>query len=209
MNAIRKYFPNINISEKQIKQFLELDDIYRYWNARVNLISRKDINRLYTNHILHSLSIAKIIQFKSRTEIVDVGTGGGFPGIPLAILFPKAHFTLIDSKIKKAKIVQEISKSINLKNVVVKNDRIERENKKYDFVISRAVVKMPIFINWVKKNIKEKDDNDLANGILYLKGGDLSDELKGIENHQFDISEMFTEDFFKTKKVVYINMQKK
>tara|TARA_Y100001968_G_scaffold99849_1_gene89843 strand:+ start:161 stop:790 length:630 start_codon:yes stop_codon:yes gene_type:complete len=209
MNAIRKYFPNINISEKQIKQFLELDDIYRYWNARVNLISRKDINRLYTNHILHSLSIAKIIQFKSGTEIVDVGTGGGFPGIPLAILFPKAHFTLIDSKIKKAKIVQEISKSINLKNVVVKNDRIERENKKYDFVISRAVVKMPIFINWVKKNIKEKDDNDLANGILYLKGGDLSDELKGIENHQFDISEMFTEDFFKTKKVVYINMQKK
>ena len=206
MNAIRKYFPNINISEKQIKQFLELDDIYRYWNARVNLISRKDINRLYTNHILHSLSIAKIIQFKSGTEIVDVGTGGGFPGIPLAILFPKAHFTLIDSKIKKAKIVQEISKSINLKNVVVKNDRIERENKKYDFVISRAVVKMPIFINWVKKNIKEKDDNDLANGILYLKGGDLSDELKGIENHQFDISEMFTEDFFKTKKVVYVNM---
>ncbi len=207
MNAIRKYFPNI--SEKQIKQFLELDDIYRYWNTRVNLISRKDINRLYTNHILHSLSIAKIIQFKSGTEIVDVGTGGGFPGIPLAILFPKAHFTLIDSKIKKAKIVQEISKSINLKNVVVKNDRIERENKKYDFVISRAVVKMPIFINWVKKNIKEKDDNDLANGIFYLKGGDLSDELKGIENHQFDISEMFTEDFFKTKKVVYINMQKK
>ena len=207
MNAIRKYFPNI--SEKQIKQFLELDDIYRYWNTRVNLISRKDINRLYTNHILHSLSIAKIIQFKSGTEIVDVGTGGGFPGIPLAILFPKAHFTLIDSKIKKAKIVQEISKSINLKNVVVKNDRIERENKKYDFVISRAVVKMPIFINWVKKNIKGKDDNDLANGIFYLKGGDLSDELKGIENHQFDISEMFTEDFFKKKKVVYINMQKK
>ena len=207
MNAIRKYFPNI--SEKQIKQFLELDDIYRYWNTRVNLISRKDINRLYTNHILHSLSIAKIIQFKSGTEIVDVGTGGGFPGIPLAILFPKAHFTLIDSKIKKAKIVQEISKSINLKNVVVKNDRIERENKKYDFAISRAVVKMPIFINWVKKNIKGKDDNDLANGIFYLKGGDLSDELKGIENHQFDISEMFTEDFFKKKKVVYINMQKK
>ena len=207
MNAIRKYFPNI--SEKQIKQFLELEDIYRYWNTRVNLISRKDINRLYTNHILHSLSIAKIIQFKSGTEIVDVGTGGGFPGIPLAILFPKAHFTLIDSKIKKTKIVQEISKSINLKNVVVKNDRIERENKKYDFVISRAVVKMPIFINWVKKNIKEKDDNELANGIFYLKGGDLSDELEGIENHQFDISEMFTEDFFKTKKVVYINMQKK
>ena len=182
MNVVKKYFPNI--SKKQETQFRELENLYEYWNSRVNLISRKDIGDLYIKHVLHSLSIAKVIHFQKETEIIDVGTGGGFPGIPLAILFPDVRITLIDSINKKVKIVKNIIESISLENVKTKNIRIEKEVDQFDFVISRAVVKMPTFMKWVKKNIKQSHRNTLSNGILYLKGGNLSKELRGISNAQ-------------------------
>ena len=203
MQKIRKYFPDL--SQKQIQQFSQLQKLYEYWNSRINVISRKDIDELYTNHVLHSLAIAKVIEFEKGTKILDIGTGGGFPGIPLAILFPEADFLLVDSIGKKIKVVNEVANSIGLKNLKAEHKRAEQVNGQFDFVVSRAVTKMKIFQQWIRKRISTKQKNTLSNGILYLKGGDLTQELKGIRNLDvFDISNFFEEEFFETKKVVYI-----
>ncbi len=180
-------------------------ELYKFWNSKVNLISRKDIDNLYVNHILHSLSIAKIHEFIDGTDVLDVGTGGGLPGIPLAILFPKVNFTLLDSISKKIKVVEDIRKKLNISNVITINDRAENHHLKYDFVISRAVSKMDRFYPLVKKNIKLKSVNSIPNGIISLKGGNLESELKQFNNFKvFEISKFFSDHFFQTKKIVYI-----
>jgi 16S rRNA (guanine527-N7)-methyltransferase len=202
MQIIHKYFPEL--SQRQIKQFLELYDLYLYWNARINVISRKDISHLYINHVLHSLSIARVIDFKKGTKILDVGTGGGFPGIPLAIFFPNVDFVLLDSIAKKVKVVNEISSSIGLANVSTINDRVENINGSFDFVVSRAVTNMTQFRNWVSGKFNKQNKNTIENGIFYLKGGDLLDELQAIKHVQYSISDFFEESFFHTKKVIYI-----
>ncbi len=202
MQIIHKYFPKLN--DNQIQQFLELMNLYKFWNAKINVISRKDINDLYMKHVLHSLSIAKVIHFNKGTKILDVGTGGGFPGIPLAIIFPNVEFLLVDSIAKKIKVVEDISSSIKLKNVQILNSRVERVNELFDFIVSRAVTNMPDFIEMVKNKFNVKNSNSLKNGILYLKGGDLKEELKLFANTQYEIGNYFEEEFFKTKKVVYI-----
>ena len=203
MIDLDKYFSKL--SKDQLKNFNSLIELYRAWNSKVNVISRKDIDNLYVNHILHSLSIAKIHEFIDGTNILDVGTGGGLPGIPLAILFPKVNFTLLDSISKKIKVVEDIRKNLNLSNVITVNDRVENHDLKYDFVISRAVSKMDKFYLMVKNNIKSKSINSLPNGIISLKGGDLESELKQFNNFKvFEISKFFSDDFFQTKKVVYI-----
>ncbi|MCL2412625.1 MAG: 16S rRNA (guanine(527)-N(7))-methyltransferase RsmG [Bacteroidales bacterium] len=208
MDLIQKYFPTL--TEKQVRQFELLPDLYAEWNEKINVISRKDIENIVEKHILHSLAIAKVVSFNAGTKILDVGTGGGFPGIPLAIMFPDCEFHLVDSIAKKINVVSEISKAVGLTNVVAEQARAETLNGKYDFVVSRAVTAFPEFLNWVKKNISNVGANNyssLPNGILYLKGGDLSDELRGFERQIqiFDISNYFEEDFFETKKVVYYN----
>ena len=202
---LQKYFPNL--TEKQYQQLAMLPDLYADWNEKINVISRKDIENITEKHILHSLAIAKIIQFKPEIKILDVGTGGGFPGIPLAIMFPECEFHLVDSIAKKIKVVSEVSKAIGLTNVKAEQIRAETLKDKYDFVVSRAVTAFPEFLNWVKKNISNQNHNDLSNGILYLKGGDLSDELRGFERQitLFDISSYFSENFFETKQVVYFS----
>jgi len=202
MKIILKYFPKL--TDRQIQQFLELRNLYEFWNSKINVISRKDINDLYLRHILHSLAIAKVIHFNKGTRILDVGTGGGFPGIPLAIIFPNVEFLLVDSIAKKIKVVEDISSSIKLQNVQTLNTRVERINELFDFVVSRAVTNMPDFIDLVQDKLNSKHNNSLKNGILYLKGGDLSQELKSISNTQYYIENYFEENFFKTKKVVYI-----
>ena len=204
MEIINKYFPDL--TEKQLKQFALLEGLYDDWNSKINVISRKDIDLLYERHILHSLAIAKVIQFKDNTSILDAGTGGGFPGIPLAILFPKCFFHLVDSIGKKITVVNEISKSLELTNLTAEQIRAEKLNEKYDFIISRAVTAFPNFYNWVRSKIKSKSKNDLKNGILYLKGGDLSEELEKFESRitMYDISQFFNESFFETKKVIYL-----
>ena len=202
MQIIHKYFPKLN--DNQIQQFLELMNLYKFWNAKINVISRKDINDLYMKHVLHSLSIAKVIHFNKGTKILDVGTGGGFPGIPLAIIFPNVEFLLVDSIAKKIKVVEDISSSIKLKNVQILNSRVERVNELFDFIVSRAVTNMPDFIEMVKNKFNVKNSNSLKNGILYLKGGDLKEELKLFANTQYEIGNYFEEEFFKTKKIVYI-----
>ncbi|MCL2415140.1 MAG: 16S rRNA (guanine(527)-N(7))-methyltransferase RsmG [Bacteroidales bacterium] len=202
---IQKYFPDL--TEKQLRQFELLPALYADWNEKINVISRKDIENIVEKHILHSLAIAKVIQFNPGTKILDVGTGGGFPGIPLAIMFPNCEFHLVDSIAKKIKVVSEISGAIGLTNVRAEQARAETLKGKYDFVVSRAVTAFPEFLSWVKKNISKENHNSLPNGILYLKGGDLNDELSGFE-HQiniFDISSFFEEGFFETKKVVYFS----
>tara|TARA_B100000902_G_C27274875_1_gene898274 strand:+ start:909 stop:1523 length:615 start_codon:yes stop_codon:yes gene_type:complete len=203
MQIIHKYFPDL--TEKQIQQFSELQNLYEYWNAQINIISRKDTDALYTNHILHSLSIAKVIAFEKGTKILDVGTGGGLPGIPLAILFPEANFLLVDSIGKKIKVVNEVSSAIGLNNVRSMKERAKNINETFDFVVSRAVTNMTDFKKWVKGKFNKSHNNTLNNGILYLKGGDLSKELKGIPHQQYNIADFFKEDFFATKKVVYIS----
>jgi len=203
MQIIQKYFPNL--TEKQIQQFSDLRNLYEHWNAQINVISRKNIDELYTNHILHSLAIAKVIQFKKGTSILDVGTGGGFPGIPLAILFPEANFLLVDSIGKKIKVVNKVRAALDLTNVRTINERAENINETFDFIVSRAVTNMTDFKKWVKGKFNKKHNNSLDNGMFYLKGGDLSEELKGISHTKYDISEFFEEDFFETKKVVYIS----
>ena len=202
MQVILNYFPQL--STNQINQFSKLKDLYEYWNKKINVISRKDISKLYINHVLHSLAIAKIIEFTEGTKVIDVGTGGGFPGIPLAILFPKVEFLLVDSIGKKIKVVNEISLALKLKNVRLKHEKVENINETFDFVISRAVTNMRDFKRLVLGKLNDIHKNQLNNGILYLKGGDLSKELKGIKSKQFLIKNIFKEDFFKTKKVVYI-----
>ncbi|MDG2059453.1 MAG: 16S rRNA (guanine(527)-N(7))-methyltransferase RsmG [Flavobacteriales bacterium] len=205
MDIILKYFPDL--LEKQIKQFSQLQDLYNEWNSQINVISRKDMENLYLKHVLHSLAIAKVISFADGTKVLDVGTGGGFPGIPLAILFPNVEFLLVDSIGKKIKVVNEVANSIGLKNLRAEHKRAEQVNGQFDFVVSRAVTKMKVFQQWVRKRISTKQRNIIFNGILYLKGGDLTEELKGIKNVElYNIPNFFAEEFFETKKVVYISL---
>ena len=205
MDIILKYFPDL--LEKQINQFSQLQELYNEWNSQINVISRKDMENLYLKHVLHSLAIAKIISFADGTKVLDVGTGGGFPGVPLAILFPKVDFLLVDSIGKKIKVVNEVAISIGLKNLRAEHKRAEQVNGQFDFVVSRAVTKMKVFQQWVRERISTKQKNTLFNGILYLKGGDLTEELKGIKNVElYNIPDFFEEEFFETKKVVYISL---
>ena len=202
MNIILKYFPEI--SSDKIEKFKQLESLYIYWNQRINVVSRKNINELYINHVLHSLAIAKIINFKNKTKILDVGTGGGFPGIPLAILFPDCNFTLVDSIAKKIHVVDSIVDSLKLDNICTSVSRVESLNTKHDFIVSRAVTNMSKFLNLTKGRITKGGHNSLSNGIVYLKGGDLSEELKDIKNQIYNISDYFEEEFFETKKIVYV-----
>jgi len=204
ISIITKYFPHL--SEKQINQFAQLQSLYEHWNAQINVISRKDIEFLYERHILHSLGIAKVISFKANTNIMDVGCGGGFPGIPLAILFPESIFYLIDSIGKKIKVVNEVATAIGLTNVRAEHKRAEEVKEKFEFVVSRAVTEFPVFYRWVQNKISSKQFNELPNGILYLKGGDLSEEFKSFQKWVlfYDLKDYFSEEFFETKKVVYL-----
>ena len=202
MDIILKYFPEISLDK--IEKFKQLESLYINWNQRINVISRKNINDLYINHVLHSLAIAKIINFKNDTKILDVGTGGGFPGIPLAILFPDCNFTLVDSIAKKIHVVDSIVDSLKLDNICTSVSRVESLNTKHDFIVSRAVTNMSKFLNLTKGRITKGENNSLSNGIIYLKGGDLSEELKDIKNQIYNISDYFEEDFFETKKIVYV-----
>lgn len=203
MKRIVHYFPDV--SKGQYQQFEKLEELYKTWNAQINVVSRKDIDALYEKHVLHSLGIAKVQGFKSGAKILDVGTGGGFPGIPLAILFPKVNFYLIDSIGKKIKVVQAIADTLNLKNVEARHQRAQAFKQPVDFVVSRAVTRMEDFVPWVRKNIKNKGSHRLGNGILYLKGGDLTEELASFTKaQQFDLSDHFDEAFFETKKVVHL-----
>jgi len=202
MKLILKYFPNL--TDDQIQKFKELEVLYKEWNSRINVISRKDIDDLYLKHVLHSLSIAKFISFKKNTSILDVGTGGGFPGIPLAIIFPDCNFLLVDSINKKINVVKEISNTLKLTNVSCNAIRVEKLKTKHDFIVSRAVTRMNKFRNLVKGLISNKNDNKIKNGIIYLKGGDLTDEMMNIKHQKVNISDYFDEEFFETKKIVYL-----
>ena len=204
MDIILKYFPEL--SSDKIEKFKQLEALYIYWNQRINVVSRKNINELYINHVLHSLAIAKIINFKNKTKILDVGTGGGFPGIPLAILFPDCNFTLVDSITKKIHVVDSIVDSLKIDNICTSVSRVESLNSKHDFIVSRAVTNMSKFLNLTKGRINKGGHNSLNNGIIYLKGGDLSEELKDIKNQIYNISDYFEEDFFETKKIVYVGI---
>lgn len=206
MTIITKYFPQL--SQKQIDLFEKLQPFYAEWNAQINVISRKDFSEFYERHVLHSLAIAKFIRFTPGTKILDVGTGGGFPGIPLAIFFPEVHFHLVDSIGKKIKVVNEAIKTLDLKNASAEQIRAEQLTEKYDFVVSRAVTRLPEFVQWVRKNISQKQKNAIPNGIIYLKGGDLNEEIKPFRKAVFiqDISEYFSEEFFETKKIVQLSL---
>lgn len=203
---IEKYFPRL--TDKQKQQFAQLGELYATWNAQINVISRADIDNLYEKHILHSLAIAKVVDFKDFTEILDVGTGGGFPGIPLAILYPNCQFVLVDSIGKKIKVVNEITSALGLENIKAEQMRAELVEGEFDFVVSRAVTRLLPFYGWVKGKININNYNKYKNGILYLKGGDLKEELKelGKKSRVFEISEYFEEEFFETKMVVHIAM---
>lgn len=204
MERILAYFPDL--SEKQIQQFSMLQELYEDWNAKINVISRKDIDELYVRHVLHSLGIAKIQAFLPQSSVLDVGTGGGFPAIPLAIMFPETSFYAIDAIGKKIKVVQEVANSLELKNIKAEQIRAQRVGESFDFIVSRAVTNMPDFVSWVKGKIKKKNRHELANGILYLKGGDLSEELQSFKQAtEYHLSDFFTEDFFETKKVVHLS----
>jgi len=204
MEIIQKYFPSL--TDEQINKFNQLQKIYSEWNSKINVISRKDIEHLYLHHVLHSLGIAKIIEFNNGTKIMDAGTGGGFPGIPLAILFPEAIFFLADSIGKKIKVVNNVAKELELDNVIAQQIRVEEVKEKFDFIVSRAVTSLDVFYNWIKTSINTKNSNNIPNGILYLKGGDLNEELKSLKKSYkiYNLNNFFTEDFFETKKVVHI-----
>ena len=206
MNCVEHYFPDL--SENQKRQFAQLQDLYTFWNDQINVISRKDTDNFYERHVLHSLGIAKVMRFSDNSQILDIGTGGGFPGIPLAILFPKCQFTLVDSIGKKIKVVQEVANALGLENVTAIHERAEKVPGKFDFIVSRAVTAMPAFLAWTRGKFSEKQFNPLANGILYLKGGDLTEELKPVKQAYtiHDLNQFFKEEFFETKKVVYVKM---
>lgn len=205
MEEILQQFPNL--TENQRIQFEKLQFLYEDWNSKINVISRKDIDELYTRHVLHSLGIAKVMEFTSGSRVMDVGTGGGFPGIPLAILFPEVDFYLIDVIAKKIKVVNEVAKALGLKNVKAEQMRAENVKSDFDFIVSRAVTNMPDFVSWVKGKIRKASQNELPNGILYLKGGDLTDELAGFPKaKQYNLSDYFSEEFFETKKVVHLSL---
>ncbi|NGY36201.1 16S rRNA (guanine(527)-N(7))-methyltransferase RsmG [Flavobacterium sp. XN-5] len=206
MDEILKYFPNLTDLQKE--QFEKLDFLYHDWNEKINVISRKDIDALYTKHILHSLGIAKIIDFVPGTYVLDVGTGGGFPGIPLAILFPETRFHLIDIIGKKIKVVQAVVDGLELTNVKAEQLRAELVKGDFDFIVSRAVTNMPDFVSWIKDKVKKKSKHELKNGILYLKGGDLTEELKDFPKAtQYDLADFFEDEFFETKKVVHLPLK--
>lgn len=203
MELILKYFPNL--TEDQIAKFTLLETLYQDWNLKINVVSRKDIDELYLRHVLHALAIAKVIEFKPGTKLMDVGTGGGFPGIPLAILFPECSFHLVDSIAKKLKVVDEVVAGLELANVKTTHTRVEDIKDTYDFIISRAVAAMPTFVHWIKGRVAKKQNHDLKNGILYLKGGDLSEELQDYRTATiYNISDFYSEAFFDTKKVVHL-----
>ena len=205
MENIINYFPNL--SEKQLFQFQALLPLYTKWNSKINVISRKDMEDFYIHHVLHSLGISKFISFIPRTEILDFGTGGGFPGIPLAIMFPRVKFYLVDSIGKKIKVVKNISEEIGLENVQAKNIRGEEFSKKVDFIVSRAVSRMDVFVPWVENKIKSKSKNKINNGIFYLKGGDLKDELASFsESKVYSLNTHFEYSYFETKKLVYLSI---
>jgi 16S rRNA (guanine527-N7)-methyltransferase len=203
---IEKYFTGL--TPEQLSQFGQLHELYSFWNNQINVISRKDIDLLYERHVLHSLGIVKVIQFKPGTRVMDVGTGGGFPGIPLAIMFPQTQFTLVDSIGKKIKVVNEVSKGLGLKNVNAFQKRAEEVDEKFHFIVSRAVTEFPVFYNWIKNKFLKENFNDHSNGILYLKGGDLKEEFGKFYDRAvlYDLKNFFEEEFFETKKVVYFKM---
>ena len=206
MNILKSIFPNLN--NRQLSQFESLKKMYEFWNKKINVISRKDILELDTRHVLHSLSIAKLIEFKPKSKVLDVGTGGGFPGVPLAIMFPHVSFHLTDSTGKKIKVVQEISQALDLRNVEARHQRAQDFKRPVDFVVSRAVTRMDVFVPWIKKNIAKKSKHNLPNGILYLKGGDLKEELKSFPKAKtFPLSDFFEEEFFDTKKIVHLPLE--
>lgn len=206
MDEILRYFPNL--TDEQIRQFRQLEALYQDWNAKINVISRKDIDALYTKHVLHSLAIAKVQPFESGTSILDVGTGGGFPGIPLAILFPETRFYLIDVILKKINVVKAVAESIGLQNVKAEQIRAENVKGDFDYIVSRAVTNMPDFVSWIKDKIKKQNKHELHNGILYLKGGDLTEELASFPRAtQYDIADFFDDEFFETKKVVHLPLK--
>jgi len=203
-DILLKYFPSI--TTQQLQQFKRLPGLYEFWNSQINVVSRKDVDMLYERHVLHSLGIAKVITFLPGEKVLDVGTGGGFPGIPLAILFPETQFYLVDSIGKKIKVVQEVAKALGLKNVKASHRRAEEINEKFDFVISRAVTRLKEFYPWVRGKFNKASKNTMANGILYLKGGDLTQEIaeSGLAVQQFHLKDYFEEEFFETKQVIYL-----
>ena len=208
MNNILKHFPDL--TDTQMCQFSKLGELYKEWNAQINVISRKDIDELYLRHVLHSLGIAKVQSFEPKANILDIGTGGGFPGIPLAILFPETNFYLVDSIGKKIKVVNEVATALSLKNVKAEHLRAEKVKGEFDFIVSRAVTNMDDFVKWTRKKIAKKKNHELKNGILYLKGGDLTEELANFPNATlYNLTDYFDDDFFETKKVVHIPLKKR
>ena len=209
IEILTKYFPDL--TDQQLDQFGRLSSLYEEWNSQINVISRKDIDHLYERHVLHSLAIAKVIQFKPKTTILDVGTGGGFPGIPLAILFPETSFMLIDSISKKIKVVSEVASALNLRNVTAEHNRVENVNQKFDFVVSRAVTAFPRFVSMVRTKISSQNNNDLSNGILYLKGGDFEEEIEPFRNQiqVYELQSFFQEEFFETKRLIHMTLKNK
>jgi 16S rRNA (guanine527-N7)-methyltransferase len=206
MKLLLKYYPDL--SDQQILQFEKLKELYKDWNLKINVVSRKDIDELYLRHVLHSLGIAKIQKFMPGSKILDVGTGGGFPGIPLSILFPEVQFHLVDSIAKKIKVVNEVAAGLKLQNVTITNARVESLNERYDFVVSRAVAQMDTFVRWVNFAVLKKNNHALKNGILYLKGGDLTDELLNFTTATiYPLKDYFEEDFFETKSVVHLPLK--
>ena len=203
LELILQYFPNITSEQK--KQFAELEVLYKDWNEKINVISRKDTDSLYEKHILHSLGIAKVMAFADNTKVLDIGTGGGFPGIPLAILFPNVQFTLVDSIGKKITVVKGVAESLGLKNVTAHHMRAEQLKEKFHFVVSRAVTQMPVFLTWLRGKFEKEQFNPKHNGVLYLKGGDLAEELAGLKAEIFSLKNYFEGEFFDTKKVVYLS----
>lgn len=206
MEEICSYFPNL--TDHQLLQFEKLNNLYHDWNAKINVISRKDIDELYVKHVLHSLGIAKVMEFQPKATVLDVGTGGGFPGIPLAILFPESRFYLIDVIAKKIKVVNEVAIALGLENVKAEQMRAENVKGEFDFIVSRAVTNMTDFVSWIDDKIKKQNKHELKNGILYLKGGDLTAELKDFPKAtEYNLSDYFKEEFFETKKVVHLPLK--